>query len=83
MVLYSVVAPKNKLAERKAFVDSVATEITNLKYNFWLWISLAFCVTLVKEETAAFSGLQNYRVQQLPVVLIKVARYKFTQLRCK
>ena len=41
MALYSVVAPKNKLAERKAFVDSVATESDNLKYNFWLWISLA------------------------------------------
>ena len=33
MALYSVVAPKNKLAERKAFVDSVATESANLKYN--------------------------------------------------
>ena len=41
MALYSVVAPKNKLTERKAFVDSVATESANLKYNFWLWISLA------------------------------------------
>ena len=36
MALYSVVVPKNKFAERKAFVDSVATESANLKYNFWL-----------------------------------------------
>ena len=36
MALYSVVAPKNKLAERKAFVDCVVTESANLKDNFWL-----------------------------------------------
>ena len=36
MALYSVFAPKNKLADWKAFVDSVATESANLKDNFWL-----------------------------------------------
>ena len=84
MALYSVVAPKNKLAERKALVDCVVTESANLKDNFWLQISLAFCVILVKKETAAFSRLQNYRVQHLQVILIQRRfRYKFTHLRCK
>ena len=41
------------------------------KRNILFGWPLAFCVTLVKKETAAFSGLQNYRVQQLPVVLIQ------------
>ena len=84
MALYSVVAPKNKLAERKALVDCVVTESANLKDNFWLQISLAFCVTLVKKENGAFSRLQNYRVPYLPVVL-KQRRFRnrFTQLRGK
>ena len=41
------------------------------KRNILFGWPLAFCVTLVKKETAAFNGVQNYRVQQLPVVLIQ------------
>ena len=39
------------------------------KRNILFGWPLAFCVALVKKETGAFGGLQNYRVQQLPVVL--------------